>query len=209
MPDPMSAKLAAYLDGELDRAAEIELEAHLANCAECRAELEELRRLSSLLQAAPQPAFTPTATFKNQLMLQLPRRAETHKAHSSLRLLPWLAPALVLAAWVFIQITLGFTSLLSLANRAGILDGAAAWVSTGPQQTTWFSAAQALMGGLFGSQAPAGLSALNDYALFAQNLLIMLAWQMGLALLYCAALALVLHSRVRALWNSITSGEPS
>ena len=76
MPDQMSDKLGAYLDGELDRRAQSEVQAHLETCPACQDELEELRRLSHLLRAAPQPDFTPASDFKAQLMLQLPRREE-------------------------------------------------------------------------------------------------------------------------------------
>ena len=42
--------LNAYLDGELDLSASLELEAHLADCAACRAERETLSRLSRRLR---------------------------------------------------------------------------------------------------------------------------------------------------------------
>ena len=42
--------LNAYLDGELDLSASLELEAHLADCAACRAEGETLSRLSRRLR---------------------------------------------------------------------------------------------------------------------------------------------------------------
>lgn len=52
---PMDCKKAglmlnAYLDGELDLSASLELEAHLADCANCRAEREALARLRRRLQ---------------------------------------------------------------------------------------------------------------------------------------------------------------
>jgi len=46
--------LGAYLDGELDAARRSELASHLDSCADCRAELERLRRLSGLLRGLPQ-----------------------------------------------------------------------------------------------------------------------------------------------------------
>jgi anti-sigma factor RsiW len=45
------ALLDAYLDGELDLSASLELEAHLAECAACRARREELAGLSGRLRA--------------------------------------------------------------------------------------------------------------------------------------------------------------
>ncbi len=45
--------LESYLDGELDRAAVDEIEAHLSTCAACRAELAALEQLRTALRAAP------------------------------------------------------------------------------------------------------------------------------------------------------------
>ena len=52
-------------------------------------------------------------------MLQLPRRAslQGQQPLPSGRLLPWLAPALVLTGWIFIQLTLGLSTLVSLGIR--------------------------------------------------------------------------------------------
>ncbi len=44
--------IAAYLDGELDPAAEIGLERHIAECAVCREELNEQKRLTFALDSA-------------------------------------------------------------------------------------------------------------------------------------------------------------
>jgi anti-sigma factor RsiW len=50
-------QLSAYLDGELSAAERTALERHLPTCAECRAELAELRRMRALLGALPTPAL--------------------------------------------------------------------------------------------------------------------------------------------------------
>lgn len=46
-------QLESYLDGELERAAVDELEAHLSTCAACRAELAGLEQLRTALRSAP------------------------------------------------------------------------------------------------------------------------------------------------------------
>lgn len=51
--------LDAYHDGELPSATARELEAHLARCEACAAELAALRALSARLQAAALPEPTP------------------------------------------------------------------------------------------------------------------------------------------------------
>lgn len=49
-------KLAAYVDGELGHGAREKVLAHLAQCADCRAEAEEQRRVKALLATTPTPA---------------------------------------------------------------------------------------------------------------------------------------------------------
>jgi predicted anti-sigma-YlaC factor YlaD len=46
-------QISAYHDGELNPQQRASLEQHLASCAECQAELNQTRRLSSLLASAP------------------------------------------------------------------------------------------------------------------------------------------------------------
>lgn len=48
-----NARLEEYLDGELAAADRAPLEAHLESCADCRAELERLRKLEALLRRVP------------------------------------------------------------------------------------------------------------------------------------------------------------
>jgi anti-sigma factor RsiW len=55
MPCERTAEIHAYHDGELAPAARSAAQAHLRQCAECRALLEDLRRLSSLLADSPLP----------------------------------------------------------------------------------------------------------------------------------------------------------
>ncbi len=50
-------QLSALLDNALNAQERAELEAHLATCAECRAELASLQRARALLRALPQPTL--------------------------------------------------------------------------------------------------------------------------------------------------------
>jgi anti-sigma factor (TIGR02949 family) len=52
-------RLEAYLDGELDRGAVDEIEAHLTTCSACRAELAALERLRGTLRALPRHRAPP------------------------------------------------------------------------------------------------------------------------------------------------------
>lgn len=200
MPDMMRNKLGAYLDGELDRSGQMEMQAHLENCPACRDELEALRRLSHLLRAAPQPEHTSPHHFKAQLMQQLPNRAEGRQPNPKNAWLPWLAPAFVLAGWIFIQVTIGLSSLVSIAHRAGILDGAATWLTSSSQQMQWFSITQSTLGGMLNPGWQTGLQVLNDAGLLVQNLLVIFLVQVGVAVLYWVTLTLVWQKKVKPTW---------
>lgn len=201
MPDQITNKLSAFLDGELDQRGQMEVQAHLETCPACREELEALQRVSHLLHASPQPDFTPAASFRDRLMLQLPRRDEAlpDAARSNSQLLPWMAPVTALGGWVFIQAVLNMSALVSFAGRAGFLGSAITWAAGNPQQTQWYAAAQALFGGVLSAQMPAGLKLLNDAGVFAGSLAVPLLWQLGAAALYWGALILVWYSREKAL----------
>src|SRR5690242_11831917 len=51
MNDQWTDRLSEYLDGELDDAERVALEAHLATCAECTTVLSDLRRVVARAQA--------------------------------------------------------------------------------------------------------------------------------------------------------------
>ena len=132
-------------------------------------------------------------------MLQLPRREEVlPQATHSANWLLWLAPVIVLGGWIFMQVTLNLTGLVTLAARAGIMEGTLAWAAGSPQQTQWFAAAQSVVEGMLGLQIPAGFSILNDAGVFANSVVTPLLWQAGAAALYWAALALVWYGRLNA-----------
>lgn len=204
MPDPIFNKLGAYLDGELNQRDSAAVEAHLETCQACREELHELRELSTMLRETSEPEFTPASDFKAQLMLQMPRRDETLHPAPNNQVLPLMAPALVLSGWIFIQVTLGLSTLLLLANQAGFLGGGTAWVGSTSQQTLWFSVIQSAIGSGLGIKEQVGLTILNDTGLFMQNMVTLLLSQVGLAVLYWGAMTLVWHNKVKALWNSFT-----
>ncbi|MFQ6101584.1 MAG: MG2 domain-containing protein [Anaerolineae bacterium] len=59
MSSHVGAELLAYLDGELDARERARVEAHLSECAECAAELEQLHVLRQELDATFDAALTP------------------------------------------------------------------------------------------------------------------------------------------------------
>ena len=58
-PDPFRELLSDHLDGELEPAPREALERHLEGCAECRATLDDLRRLVAAAKALPERAPEP------------------------------------------------------------------------------------------------------------------------------------------------------
>lgn len=77
-----SENLSAYLDGELPPGERSGVEAHLAGCAECRAELEQLKGVSGLLK---KHVMEPVPLSLRKQVLE-PRPAR-----------PWLKPVLALS----------------------------------------------------------------------------------------------------------------
>jgi Putative zinc-finger len=69
------APLAAYALGALDDAEAREVDAHLAGCAECRAELDELTAIEAMLGEVPPEAFLDGPPEGGDLLLQRTLRA--------------------------------------------------------------------------------------------------------------------------------------
>ena len=191
MPDMMESKLGAYLDGELSPHSRLELEVHLQSCAECRAELESLSQLSHLLHNAPQPEFASPSQFKAQVILCLPERPEERRESAPRTWYLWLAPAITLGGWLFLQVTLGLSSIISLARQAGLLAGASTWLSNSPLQMTWFGLVQSTLGGLLAPAWLNDLAVVNDINLLLRNLVVIFLIQLGVGLLYWVSLLLV------------------
>ena len=98
-----------------------QVEAHLARCATCRAELEELRALAALLQESPAAeSLTPPERFVAQVGLRLPRRPERPAWQRALETGWQLAPLGLLGAWAFVQAVFVVSSVVLGALRMGL-----------------------------------------------------------------------------------------
>jgi anti-sigma factor RsiW len=128
MTDHVSAWLAAYHDGELAERRAQQVEAHLAGCAACRAELESLRALSALLQESPAPeGLLPPEQFVAQVGLRLPRRPQRTAGQRAL-LLAWrLVPVGLLGTWVFLQIVFAIAWIVQLVPGLDLGAGMGFW----------------------------------------------------------------------------------
>ena len=176
MHEDMRALLSAYLDGELHGTRLLEMKLHLSACESCRNELKELRRVSDLLQAAPDPEFMPAGRFASNLMLTLPRRTMRDLPPKPGSLVWWLVPGVLLAAWFFVQTVFTLTGAVTAAQISGLL-------GSGGQETIWFAAVTSLFGSQAAPAQPA-LSLLNTLTVTGTNLLDGFLWQALIVLLY-------------------------
>lgn len=104
MSEHVTEYLSAYHDGELAGRRLRQVDAHLDECASCRAALDKLHALSALLQQAPAPErLERPDRFVAQVGLRLPRRQEQPPGKRALGFAWRLAPAALLGAWVFSQ----------------------------------------------------------------------------------------------------------
>jgi negative regulator of sigma E activity len=146
-------QLSALLDNELDEQERAALTAHLPTCAECRAELESLRRTRALVRALPQPALPRSFALPLEAapVQELPRpaaAASPARRHPSapparlsnrrrpLRTLQWIS---TIAAVLGIALLLSsFLSGLSFGGRAtsASYTNAPAAAGTGQQSST-------------------------------------------------------------------------
>jgi predicted anti-sigma-YlaC factor YlaD len=178
--------LNAYLDGELKESQAQQVEEHLIACDDCRAELEALARLSSLLQEVPTPEFTAPERFAAQVSLRLPRKQERPTSkNKALEIGWWLIPVGLLGTWVFIVTATVVSSLLSTANELGLMNGLSGWLVFGSGNETW-SATLGQVGVLSGNN----LVWVASTEAFARISLPQLALHVSIALLYLSWMAI-------------------
>lgn len=185
MSEHVTEWLGAYLDGELHGARLRQVSNHLESCHQCQVELDEMRELRTLLrETAPAGDFLSTERFIANLTLNLPRQTEAPQTRKVVEIGWWLVPALVIATWVFLQVTFQLTSLVIAASGLGLLGDSLSGLAGNTRQTAWF----VLMANIFGS--PAGsLAFFNDINLLLQDLTRQFLWQATLGILYLGWLA--------------------
>jgi len=198
MCEDMRASLNAYLDGELHGRRMVDVENHLAACAACRNELQELQTVSDLLRAAPAAAFLPAERFVAQLILrlnaqdtalQLPRRPLRDRPPKPAAWAGWLVPAGLLGAWFFIRTIFMLTTALFAADATGLLGQASAWLTGSQPQALWYMAVNSLFGGQVSAAQQSTLSLFNQVNVLGENLFNGFLWQAVVVLLYWGWLA--------------------
>ena len=151
MNEHVSAWLEAFHDGELAGRRMHQVQSHLAQCAACRAELDRLQALSTLLQASPAAShLTSPERFVARVGLRLPH----HPAHP-----PWdraasigwrLTPVGLFGAYAILQAVFIVTGIVMLALRLG--------GEPARQSAAWFNS----LGASLNDLAPIGLPALDS-----------------------------------------------
>jgi predicted anti-sigma-YlaC factor YlaD len=178
--------LSAYLDGELRGSRLHHVEAHLAECAICQAELESLERVSSLVQQVPVPEFTPSERFAAQVSLRLPHPQRVVSPKRILEIGWWMIPVGLLGIWVFMSTSVLVNDIFSAANRFGLLTSVSGWIAFGATNAADWSATLGQFGVLSGNN----LSWAESTEAFTRTFLPQVSFQVSIALLYLSWIAI-------------------
>jgi hypothetical protein len=108
--------LQRYLDGELKAEERAEVEKHLAGCAACQAQLDDLKALASMLQSWSLPA----EQTRLQKPLSLPNRQATPRVNVGI--IGWVSGAVIVVLFMVVQaVFLLISQLNRLTRLASIL----------------------------------------------------------------------------------------
>jgi predicted anti-sigma-YlaC factor YlaD len=186
MSDHVSEWLNACLDGELQGGRLHQVQAHLAGCEACRAELESLQSLSALLHEVPAGEFTANERFVSQVNLLLPQKRIATPRRQLLEAGWWLIPIGLLAAWIFLSTTVLVSDMLSAANNFGLFDSNTVLLVADPSTDTYWTSMLGQVGLLEGEV----LGWAERTEGFTRNVLPQFIWQVSIALLYLSWIAI-------------------
>jgi anti-sigma factor RsiW len=190
MTEHVMAWLAAYHDGELRARRVQQVEAHLAGCATCRAELEKLRGLSALLGESPAPSeLTPSERFVAQVGLRLPRHPEQPAWQRGLEIGWQLAPLGLLGAWAGVQALFAVAGWVLIALQMGLGGDAIASMLPVSPQGPWLADVFSLSDIGLNDVGQIGLNLLRDGGPLGWGVTLNLALLMVIGLLYWSWLA--------------------
>jgi predicted anti-sigma-YlaC factor YlaD len=177
--------LAAYHDGELKGRRLRQVEEHLVECTACRAELNELQCLSTLLHESPAAeGLLPPERFVAQVGLRLERRPTKPIWQRTLETGWRLAPAGLIGAWAFVQavfIVAGLTLIVLQVSGIDVLG-----LQQATRSETWLAAGLNYLGAELGNTTLSVLKTLNVLAL---GLAFYLTATIAIAMLYWSWLA--------------------
>ncbi len=193
MMDHVLEWLQAYHDGELPERKVRRVEEHLAQCESCRAELETLRAMSSLLQESPAAGdLMRPDRFVAQVELRLPRRPVQTPVRRVLETGWRFIPVGLLGAWAFVQTVFIVVSGILLTQdfpaTAGLFSSVVPPVSGG----SWLTGLQCFEG--------VGLSTLLDTALCVAIYCGPLLWIIALSIVLFVGIGLLYWSWLASWW---------
>ena len=202
MPDHVTDWLNAYLDGELKNGRLHMVEAHLAGCETCQAELRSLQDVSRLLHSVPQPEFISPERFATQVNLLLPQKPVAATGSKLFEIGWWMIPVGLLAAWAFVSTAVLVSNLLSAASSFGLLEGTAAlWVSNSSNTAYWTSALGQLS--LLEGNSLQWFEFTEGYS---RSILPQFVWQLAIALLYLVWIAVWWTRQTRQAYGQALEG---
>lgn len=185
--------LNAYYDGELHGRRLQQVEAHLEHCTACRAELEELQALTTLLQENPVPEVAlPPERFVAQVGLRLPRRPIQPAWKRALETGWRLVPAGLLGTWAFVQAVIIVSGVALRALQMGLGGDLAAELLPASQQGLSLAELSTLSG--------ASLSQVGQVALQLLDSGGPLGWVATLNLVSLAVIGLLYWSWLASWW---------
>jgi hypothetical protein len=189
MNEPQAEWIGRFFDGELQGARRAQAEAHLAECEACRAELEQLRTLSGMLQDAPGlDGLVSPSGFVAGVVARLDGRKGARLWRQALPAAWRLAPVAAAGAWAFLQALAVVASLALVAVRAGI--GGEALASLLPASgQPWLTVPSDLLGAGLGGLGPALASLAGVVFDLGWSLALAVAPLLGVAALFGAWLA--------------------
>ena len=190
MTQHVTSWLGAYHDGELRGLRLRQIEAHLAQCATCHAELERLRALAALLQESPAAGdLTPPERFVAQVGLRLPRRPERPAWQRAMEIGWRLAPVGLLGAWAFVQAVSIVAGVVLVALRMGLGGDVMAGLLPVSQQRLWLAEVFSLSNVGLSDAGRIMLRMLSDGGPLGWGITLHLALSVVIGLLYCSWLA--------------------
>jgi anti-sigma factor RsiW len=182
--------LGAYHDDELQGFRLHQVEAHLEGCATCRAELESLQALSTLLQESPAAAgLTSPERFVAQVGLRLPRRPAKSAGQRALETGWGLIPVGLFGAWAFAETTLIVAGVILIALQLGAGGNAVANLLPAMQQETWLTQALSALGVGLSDASRAVLGLVNT-----------LGWELALNLALLMIIGILYWSWLASWW---------
>lgn len=190
MTEHVTAWLGAYHDGELRGRRTQQVEAHLAGCAACQAELEKLRGLSALLAESPSASeLTPSERYVAQVGLRLPRRPERSAWQRGLEMSWQLAPLGLLGAWAVVQAVFAVAGWVLIALQMGLGGDAIAWLLPVSPQGPWLAEVFSLSDSGLNDVGQIGLHLVRDGGPLGWGVTLNLALLIVIGLLYWSWLA--------------------